>query len=167
MWIIDSFEGLILNSNWFKRLGYIVDLDQSQPNLEKQTTEILREILEKNRIRYTKSKIPFCFISDCCFDQYHRTPGHKCGLFCPGNKLELILGKELLSKLINAFGDARAKDDKIPALAGAGSQQLSAKGYSSNLELEYEEIPDEASEDFKDEEDSSDELNTDLFTNVF
>ena len=167
MWIIDSFEGLILNSNWFKRLGYIVDLDQSQPNLEKQTTEILREILEKNRIRYTKSKIPFCFINDCCFDQYHHTPGHKCGLFCPGNKLELILGKELLSKLINAFGDARAKDDKIPALAGAGSQQLSAKGYSSNLELEYEEIPDEASEDFKDEEDSSDELNTDLFTNVF
>lgn len=108
-----------------------------------------------------------CFVKDCCFDQYHHTPRHKCGLFCSGNKLELILGKDLLDNLIKAFGDARAKDDKIPALAGVGSQQLSAKGYSSNLELEYEEIRDEASEGFKDEKDSSDELNTDLFTNVF
>lgn len=162
-WFIDSFESLILNSEWFRSLGYISNLDRSKSNLEKQATEVLRGVLERNHIRYTKSKIPSCFIKDCCFDQYHHTPSHKCGLFCSGNKLELILGKDLLDNLIKAFGDARAKDDKIPALAGAGSQQLSAKGYSSNLKLEYEEIPNEASKD----EDIDLSLDTDLFTNVF
>lgn len=84
-------------------------------------------------------------------------------MYCPGNKLGLILSKDLLDNLIKAFGDASAKDDKIPALAGAGSQQLSSKGPLSDSKLEYEEIPDEASKD----EDIDLSLDTDLFTNVF
>lgn len=167
IWVIDSFESLILNSEWFRSLGYIADLDRSKSNLEKQATEVLRGVLERNHIRYTKSRLPECFVEDCCYKPYANAPKFRCGLFCPGNKLELILGKELVAQLVSAFGDARANNDKIPALVGVKDHQTDVKESISNLRLEYEEIPDEESEDSKDEEDSSDELNTDLFTNVF
>lgn len=163
LWIIDSFESLILQSDWFKLLNISVKPSILTDNLEQATTELLRTILASHKIYYSKSKLPDCFVKDCCFKPYANAPKFKCGLFCPGDKLELILGKELLTKLLNAFGDARTTNVKIPALVGSGSQ-AKTPNIEENVKLEFEEVPDEDSEDRKD---SSSDISTDLFTSVF
>lgn len=164
LWVIDSFESLILNSEWFRYSGFEYTYDYTIPNLEKQVTETLRDILEQNHIRYTKSRLSECFVKDCCSKPCANTPKFKCGLYCQGDKLELILGKKLLYSLISAFGDARVKDYRVPALVGSTSQHQHNSESTDSIALEYEEISDE---EFEDEKDSSDDLNTDLFTSVF
>lgn len=164
LWIIDSFESLIIDSEWFKRLGISYELKPDADNLEKATTDSLYQILAAHKIFYSKGKLPECFIKDCCFKPYANAPKFKCGLFYKGNKLELVLGKELLDNLIKAFGDARVKDDRIPALVGSTIQHQHNGESTNSIALEYEEISDE---EFEDGKGSSDDLNTDLFTSVF
>lgn len=167
LWIIDSFESMILTSDWFKQTGVSCTPDPDAGNLEQASTQLLREVLGRSRIRYSKRNLPLCFIKDCCFDQYRHTPSRKCNLFCPGNKLELILGRDLLNQLIAAFGDARIQVNEDPVLVGVESSPQKLDRSFNDLSLVYDEISDEDSKDSEDERNCPTDLNTDLFTSVF
>lgn len=137
LWLIKSFEYLLLSSSLFKDrdILYLVnryqdrnrrDLYSSIPQeadpfcsrkedfYEQQLRDVmcaLGETYSKHKRDLSKSEfgIGKCFLRDCCdyVNEHSQTYKEPCELFTKGDKFEIILGRELADKLRAMFGDKR------------------------------------------------------------
>lgn len=89
LYIIDSFEALVLHSAWIGSDEYPQAFED---NKEEFYTQALKQVMKNNGIVYSKSQPCKCFLLDCCY-------GTKCKLYHRGNKPKMILGSELYENL--------------------------------------------------------------------
>lgn len=142
LWVIPSFEFLLLSSDMFsddilpivnKHLRMIGKdplfsipeiADDFCANKEHYCESQLSTIMSALLQQYSKENPGKCFLENCC--DYINWHTHKyegsCPLYFEGNKFELILGKDLYEILCRAFG---RKDSELMKVEGLGNSDAS------------------------------------------
>lgn len=103
LWDIGSFEYLIISSPFIKSYFGEHDIERFTSNKEQSCTELLMYYMDKVGLTYSKGSLLCCFTKSCCSHRIKGVPTN-CNLYKFGNKIELILGHDLYTKLCSVFG---------------------------------------------------------------
>lgn len=117
IWMIDSFEKLVLDSDFITSKVNVPDADEYCANKEQFYYQILRDLLKDINQSYDKAFLPKCLYVPCCENRTPHSGYSKCYLYSVGNKQLLILGEDVYYWLYNQFGGSTDYTDVATNLA--------------------------------------------------
>lgn len=110
LYLIDSFESMILHSNFISEFVKVQEPDITVSNKEEFYTQQLGTVMQTSGIdggeKYSKSKLHRCLIDDCCTRR-----GRPCKFYVKGDKARLLIPETLYNYLITIAMNAYLEDD--------------------------------------------------------